>query len=171
MSSYTKVIIFILILILFSVAIVFIDSSIDNMNESMPEISDGIVKGDADYNDAVDLVNDKSYVASMEKAVSAENNYNSSLNNLKTLKNNFSRDVNDVHEQYINAAINEVELKLKAVDKLKESIECFEVNSNYTGTNYASEANDLIYDSLEYQNQRDSLVSKNPDLFRQNFIV
>ena len=141
------------------------------MNESMPEISDGIVKGDADYNDAVDLVNDKSYVASMEKAVSAENNYNSSLNNLKTLKNNFSRDVNDVHEQYINAAINEVELKLKAVDKLKESIECFEVNSNYTGTNYASEANDLIYDSLEYQNQRDSLVSKNPDLFRQNFIV
>ena len=56
-------------------------------------------------------------------------------------------------------------------NELKDSIECFEDNLNYTGTNYASEANDLIYDSVKYQEKRDSLVSENPKLFKQNFII
>lgn len=171
MSNYTKVIIFILILVLISAAIVFLDSSVDTMNKAMPDIGDGIVQGDKDYNDAVDLVNDKNYDESMKKAESAEKNYNSSLVSLKLLKENFTQDINDVHKSYISNVIDELELKLKAVGKLKEAIECFEVNSNYTGTNYASEANDLIYDSLKYQNERDSLVSENPKLFKQNFII
>ena len=171
MSNYTKVIIFILILVLISAAIVFLDSSVDNMNKVMPDISDGIVNGDKDYNEAVELVNDKNYNGSMNKALSAEDNYNASLKSLNLLKDNFTSDVSDVHKEYINATIQELELKLKAVDYLKESIGYFEINSNYTGTSYASQANDFIYESLEYQNQRDSLVSENPDLFKQNFII
>ena len=171
MSNYTKVIIFILILVLISAVIVFLDSSIDNMNKVMPDISDSIVNGDNDYNEAVELVNDKNYNESMNKAISAESNFNSSLKNLKSIKDNFSSDVPKVHKEYIEDAINEVDLKLKAVDKLKSAIECFEVNSNYTGTNHASEANDYIYEALQYQNQRDSLVSENPNLFKQNFIM
>ena len=171
MFKYTKVIIFILILLLVSGAVVFIDSSIDNMNKSIPDISEGIVSGDSDYNEAVELVNNKYYAESMSKAVSAENNFNKSLNRLYALKDNFTNDVDDVHESYINTTIHEVELKLKAVEKLKESIECFEVNSNYTGTGYASEANDYIYEALQYQNQRDSIVSENPKMFKENFIM
>ena len=56
-------------------------------------------------------------------------------------------------------------------DYLKESIDCFKVYSNYTGTNYASEANDLIYDAVNYQNERDTIVKDNPNLFKQNFII
>lgn len=171
MSNYTKVIIFILILILISAVIVFIDSSIDNMNKTMPDISDGIVNGDNDYNEAVDLVNNKNFAESMNKADSAEDNYNKSLDKLKLIKNNFSSDVSDVHKSYINTVIDEVELKIKAVGKLKDSIECFESNYNYTGTNYASEANDYIYNALQYQNERNSLVKDNPNLFKQNFII
>ncbi len=171
MSNYTKVIIFILILIIISAAIVFIDSSVDNMNKAMPEISDGVVKGDSDYNDAVNLVNNKSYDESMNKAISAGNNYNVSLYKLNNLKDNFTSDIDDVHKDYINAAINELNMKLKAVDKLKEAIDCFKVNRNYTGTNYAYEANDLINDSLKYRDVRDSLVSENPNLFKDNFVI
>jgi len=170
-SNYTKVIIFILILLIVSAAVVFLDSSIDNMNKLMPDISDGIVNGDKEYNEAVELVNNKNYEESMNKAVSAESNFNSSLKNLKLLKENFSSDVSKIQREYIDDAIDEVDLKLRAVDKLKSAIDCFEVNSNYTGTNYASEANDLIYESLKYQNQRDELVSENPNLFKENFII
>ena len=77
---------------------------------------------------------------------------------------------NDQNE-YIDTVINELEYKLSAVDKLKEAIECFEVNSNATGTSYASEANDLIYDATTYQNQRDTIVKDNPNLFKENFII
>ena len=171
MSSYSKLIIFILALIVISAAIVLIDSSVDSINKTMPDISDSIVKGDSDYNEAVQLVNDKYYDNSMSKAISAGNNYNESLHKLQDIKTEFSQDINDVQNEYIDTVITELELKIQAVDKLKEAIECFEVYSNYTGTNYASEANDLIYEATTYQNQRDTIVKDNPDLFKQNFII
>ena len=171
MSSYTKVIIFILILILISAAIVFIDSSIDNMNKLMPEISDGIVNGDNDYNEAVNLLNAKSYTESLNKATSAGNNYNESLYKLNILKDNFTSDVNDVHKEYIDDAILELELNLQAVDKLKESINYLGTGYNYTGSNYGFEANDLMDQSMEYRNARDLLVEDNPNLFKHNFII
>ena len=171
MSKYIKLIIFILILGLVSAVILYMDSSVDNMNKLMPEISKGIVNGDKDYNDAVELVNNKNYANSMNKAISAGNNYNNSLNKLHILKNNFTSDVNQVHKDYINNAILELELKLKAVDKLKESIESFKVNANYTGSQYGFEANDYMNQSMKYKDVMDSLVSKNPKLFKQNFII
>lgn len=164
-SKYSKLIIFILVLVLISAAIVLIDSSVDNINKSMPEISDAIVKGDSDYNEAVNLVNDKYFQDSMDKAISAENNYNSSLNKLLDIQDEYSSDVNEVQKEYISTVIQELELKIQAVGKLKDSIECFEVESNYTGTNYASEANDLIYEATQYQNERDAMVLENPKLF------
>jgi hypothetical protein len=170
-SSYSKLIIFIVVLVLISAAIVLIDSSVDSINKTMPEISDAIVEGDSDYNEAVQLVNDKSFDESMNKAISAGNNYNDSLKKLRDIQSEYSADINDVQDDYINTVIEELELKIKAVDKLKESIDCFKVYSNYTGTNYASEANDLIYDAVNYQNERDTIVKDNPNLFKQNFII
>lgn len=67
MSSYIKLIIFVVVLVLVSTAILFVDSSTDNMNKSMHDISDGIVQGDSDYNDAVDLTNGKNFYDAMEK--------------------------------------------------------------------------------------------------------
>ena len=171
MSSYTKLIIFILILVLVSAAIVFIDSSIDSMNEIMPEISDCIVNGDNDYNEAVDLLNNKNFKESMNKAVSAGNNYNESLSKLYILKDNFTSDVNDIHKEYVDDAISELELKLQAVDNLKESINYLETGYNYTGSNYGFEANDLMNQSLQYRDARELLVKDNPNLFKQNFII
>ena len=168
MSSYSKLIIFVAALLIISAAVVLIDSSVDSINKTMPDISDSIVNGDNDYNEAVILVNSRSFDESRNKAISAGNNYNDSLDKLKDIKNNFSSDVNDVQDEYIDTVIRELELKLQAVDKLKESIDCFEVNSNYTGTNYASEANDLIYEATKYQDQRNTLVKENPKLFKGN---
>ena len=67
MSSYIKLIIFIVVLVLISTAIVFVESSTDDMNKSMHSISDGIVQGDSEYNEAVDLVNSKNFHDGMEK--------------------------------------------------------------------------------------------------------
>ena len=168
MSSYSKLIIFIFILVLLSAVVVLIDSSVDTINKSMPEVSDGVVKGDQDYNEAVDLVNNKSFSEAMDKADSAENNFNNSLNKLKEIRGKFSKDINDVHKDYINTVYDEIELKMDAVGKLKDAIKCFEINENATGTEYALEANDYMNSSLEYENSRNSLVETHPDLFKDN---
>ena len=165
MSSYIKLIIFIVVLVLISTAVVFVESSTDNMNKSMHSISDSIVQGDSDYNEAVDLVNSKHFDDGMDMAESAGDNFNVSLKKLKEMQDN-SSDINEIHRKYINTVINEVELKLQAVDLLKEAIECFEVQSNYTGSNYASQANDIMYQAKVYQDQRDNLVLNNSGLFK-----
>lgn len=165
MSSYTKLIIFIAVLILISLAILTIDSSMDNINKTMPEISDSIVQADKDYNESVDLLNNKNYDESMVKAESAGDNYNNSLKKLSEIRDKFKKDLNEVHKDYIDTTIMELQLKLNAVDELKESIYYLRNYYNYTGSSHASQANDIIYDAVNYQNERNAIVQDNPGLF------
>ena len=122
MSSYIKLIIFIVVLLLISVAIVFIDSSVVNINHSMPAISDGIVQGDKDYNESVELLNERSFDEANQKAISAGDNYNNSLKKLEKIRDKYNKDLHEVHKDYIDTTIDELNLKLKAVDELKEAI-------------------------------------------------
>ena len=165
MSSYIKLIIFIVVLLIISASIVFIDSSMDNINQSMPSISEGIVQGDKDYNESVELLNSRYFYDANDKAISAGDNYNNSLKKLNDIKDKFNKDLNEVHKDYIDAAINELELKLRAVDELKESIYYLQNYYNYTGSTHGTQANELMYDAVEYQNQRNGIVQENPDLF------
>ena len=165
MSSYIKLIIFIVVLLLMSVAVVYIDSSMDNINESMPKISDNIVQGDRDYNESVELLNSQYFDKSREKAISAGDNYNNSLHSLQNIKDKYNNDLKKVHKDYIDTTINELELKLKAVDNLKDAIYYLGMYENYTGSAYGSDANEIMYDALKYQNQRNEIVQNNSKLF------
>lgn len=165
MSSYIKLIIFIVVLLLISVTVVYIDSSMDNINHSMPEISDGIVQGDKDYNESVELLNSQNYDEAENKADSAGDNYNNSLHKLEDLKEKYEKDLNEVHKNYIDTSINELEVKLKAVDELKESIHYLGMYYNYTGSSHGTEANDLMSNAVNYQNKRVNIVQENPELF------
>ena len=135
MSNYNKVIIFIVFLIVFSGALIYLHNTESSMNKNMPDISDSIVSGDSDYNAAVDLLNNKNYDESKNKAISANNNFNQSLILLLSIKDNLTSDTNDVHKKYINSVISELELKMNATDYLMESIDYYNGNtrSGYYG--------------------------------------
>ena len=166
MSSYTKLVIFILVLLLISAGIIFLDSSVDTINKSIPSINEDIEKGNDDYNDAVELLNNKNYTGAMNKATSASNYYNSSLKKLSDVKSNFNNDINNVHKSYINAAYKKVQIKIKAINSLTMAINYYEDHYNSTGNTYALEANDYMNESLQYQDSRNQLVSENPNLFK-----
>ncbi len=165
MFRYIKLIIFIVVLLFISVSVVYLDSSMDNINESMPEVSDSIVQGDKDYNESVELLNTRYFDQSREKAKSAEDNYNDSLHTLQNIKDKYNKDLNEVHRDYIDTTINELELKLQAVDNLKEAIDYLESYDNYTGSAYGSDANEIMYDAVNYQNERNEIVQNNTELF------
>ena len=165
MSSYIKLIIFIVVLLLISVAVVFIDSSMDNINQSMPEISSGIIQGDKDYNESVELLNSRNYDEADNKAKSAGDNYTDSLHKLEKIQKKYDKDLTEVHKEYLDTTINELEVKLKAVDELKESIHYLGMYYNYTGSTHGSEANDLMVNAVNYQNKRVNIVQENPELF------
>lgn len=166
MSNYSKVIIFIVILIVFSGAVIYLYGSENSMNSSMPDISSSIVNGDSNYNEAVDLVNSKNYDEARNKATSAENNYNRSINLLSNVMTNLDYDTNDVQKNYLNTIFKELELKVNATYHLSEAIDHYEYKENRAGNEYASEANDYMNQALEFQNSRNDLVKNNPNDFK-----
>ena len=131
----------------------------------MPKISDSIVQGDKDYNESVELLNSQNFDESREKAISAGDNYNNSLHGLQNIKDKYKKDLKEVHKDYIDTTIKELELKLKAVDNLKDSIYYLEMYENYTGSAYGTDANEIMYDALKYQNERNEIVQNNSGLF------
>ncbi|WP_405293725.1 hypothetical protein [Methanobrevibacter sp.] len=167
MSSYIKLIIFIVVLLAVSIAIVSMDSSMENINKSMTNISDSIVQGDEDYNESVKLLNERSFYEANQKAQSARDNFNESLEKLLKIRYKYEDDLNNVHEDYFDALINELEIKLKAVDELNQSIYYLENYYNYTGSTHGTEANDLMANAVQFQNERNSIVKENPKLFEK----
>lgn len=166
MSNYNKVIIFIVVLIIFSASVIYLYTSETSINRTIPEISSNIVTGDDSYNRAVDLLNDRDFNGARNSAMSASNCFNNSYSQLLSIRNNFTSDTNDVYKKYIDAALNEIELKRNATDNLLTAIGYLENNQNSTGSYYASQANDFMNQAIEYQNVRIKLVEDNPSLFK-----
>lgn len=166
MSSYTKVIIFIIVLIIFSCTVIYLYNSESTINEIMPEISSYIVAGDSDYNSAVKLLNAKNYNEAKNKAISAQNNFNHSRSLLKSIKDNFTSGTGDAHKNYINTVLNEIELKINATEYLLKAINSYKNYQNSTGNGYAEQANSIMKDALDFQKVRSNLVKNNPNLFK-----
>ncbi|WP_407433093.1 hypothetical protein [Methanobrevibacter sp.] len=166
MSNYSKVIIFIVILIVFAGAVIYLHGSESNMNSLMPDVGSSITGGDSDYNTAVDLLNNKNYSEAKNRAISAGNNYNQSIKLLSSIKDNFTPDINDVHKNYINTVLKELELKSNATHNLIISIDYYKDHKNSTGNEYSSQANNYMNKALEFQNARNKLVKDNPNYFK-----
>ena len=167
MTSYNKLIIFIVALVLFSAAVVFLSNTDNNpTNKIMPDISSNIAEGDSQYNEAVDLLNNKSYDEAKNKAISAGNNFNHTYDQLSSIRDNFTSETIDVHKNYVNALLNEVELKINATGYLIDSIDKFKSYQNATGNDYANKANEHMQDAVEFQNVRNNLTNDNPNLFK-----
>lgn len=165
MYGYIKLIIFIVVLLFISVAVVFIHSSVDNINQSMPQISDSIVQGDKDYNESVELLNSRDFDQASQKAQSAGDNYNDSLKKLSQIRQKYDKDLHEVHKDYIDTTIKELETKLNAVEELKESIYYLGMYYNYTGSTHGTEANEIMADAIKYQDERNNITYENPNLF------
>ena len=147
MSDYKRALIFIFLLVIIAIAIVYVGFSMNSLDNSMAEISDNISNGDKEYNDAVNLINNKNY------------------RDLSDIQNG-SYNFNEVHKEYLATAIDEVELKQDAASNLVHAIYYFKNNDNSTGSSYGNKANSLMDEAIQYQNARNKLVNDNPNLFR-----
>lgn len=164
MSNYNKSLVFIFLLVIIAIAIVYIGFSMNSLDNSMAKISDNIANGDNGYNEAVNLINNRNYDAALEKALLASDDYNNSLSDLSDIQNNSN--FSEVHKEYIDTVISEVELKQNASSNLVHAVYYLKNNDNATGSSYGSSANSLMDEAIEYQDARNALVNNNPNLFR-----
>lgn len=143
-----------------------INSSIDNANQVIPDISSAISNGDSNYNEAVDLVNNERYDEALDMANQASLNFNNSLTNLLNIKENNTDDLDKVYQEYINYTYYEVELKFNATNELIYSIQAYKEDNIEIGNDYSSQANYLMNRAVDYQEMRVEVANNNHNMFK-----
>ena len=141
-----------------------INSSIDNINIIMPKLSQSIVDGDSNYNDAVNYVNKKNYDAADQEVKKSIESFNEGENKLLSMDN--INELNDtIYIQYFNLIKEELSLKQNATMNLQLAIQYFKSGDNKAANEYVTKANSLMTQGVSIQNQRQNLVVNNPDKF------
>ncbi|MCL2116685.1 MAG: hypothetical protein FWH29_10755 [Methanobrevibacter sp.] len=142
-----------------------ITSSIENIDLTMSEISQNIVDGDRNYNEAVKYVNSRNYDAADEKIKNAITSFNEGQNKFLSIDN-----VNEINEtiytQYINLIKEEISLKQNATINLQLAIQYYKSGNNETANGYVTKANSFMTQGVVIQNQRHNLAVNNPDKFK-----
>lgn len=157
----------IIIIVLFATVAISgcINSPLDNINIIMPKLSQNIVDGDSNYNEAVIYTNNKNYDAADQKIKKSIASFNEGQNKLLSIDN--TNELNDtIYIQYLNLIKEEISLKQNATADLQLAIKYFEAGDNETGNQYVTKANSLMTNGVFVQNQRQNLVINNPDKFK-----
>jgi cellobiose-specific phosphotransferase system component IIA len=143
-----------------------INSPIDNINLIIPKLSQNIVDGDINYNEAVKYVNARNYDAADQKVKESTMNFNEGQNKLLSI-DNLNELNNTIHIQYINLISEELSLKQNATINLQLAIQYFKSGDNKTANEHVTKANSLMTQGVSFQNQRQSLVVNNPNIFKE----
>lgn len=157
----------IIVIVLFATVAISgcISSSIDNINTIMPKLSQNIVDGDTNYNEAVYYANNNNYDVADQKIKKSIANFNEGQNKLISI--DYMNEVNDtIYVQYFNLIKEELSFKQNSTANLQLAIEYFKSGDNETANGYVTKANSLMTQGVFLQNQRQNLVVNNPNKFK-----
>ncbi|MDR0900343.1 MAG: hypothetical protein LBM26_01680 [Methanobrevibacter sp.] len=143
-----------------------INSPLDNINEIIPNLSQHIVNGDNNYNEAVKAVNNLDYAIADEKAKTAKSEFNEAQNNLLEI-NKYTDNINEtLYLQYIQLLKEEINLKQNATKNLQLATEYFESGSISSANSYVDIANSLMDQGITIQKEREQIIKDNPGKFQ-----
>lgn len=154
------------IVLLFTVAISgCIGSPVDNINLIMPKISEDIVSGNDNYNEAVNFVNSRNYDAADQKIKKSTASFTEAQNKLLSIDS--IPQLNDtIYVQYIELIKQELSFKLNATMDLQLAIQYFKAGNNETANEFVTKANSKMSQGVSIQKQRQALVVNYPDKFQ-----
>lgn len=147
-----------------------IGSSVERLNDMIPEINDNILKGDTYFNSAAKEYNNKEYDSANEILDDAIKEYTNAENKLKEASEIINKTNDTVFINYIDLSNKEVTSKKEACEKFKVVCDLAK-NKEYTGqSQYISKINKLMSDAIDYHNEREILSDKYSNKFKEENI-
>ena len=142
-----------------------INSPIDNINTVIAKLSQNIVGGDSNYNEAVNYVNSHNYYVADQKVKISLESFTEGQNRILSI--DYVNELNDtVYIEYLNLIKEELSFKRNATVNLQLAIQYFKSGDNKTANGYVTKANSLMIQGVSVQKQRQNLVINNPDKFQ-----
>lgn len=142
-----------------------IQSDTSKINELAPTINNHIKQGDKSFNDAAWNVNNFNYDNALQKCENATAEFNLAKSAAQDA-NEFAKNSQDyVYIQYFGLVINEIDAKISATSELNMAIQFFAAGENETANNHVSSANRFMQKAVDFMNQKEEIVKKNPTKF------
>lgn len=159
-----KIIIMIILLSIVSIS-GCINSTINNINQMIPQLTNVIIEGNNNFNLAADYTNNNDYNNADEKIEIAIEKFNEGEYKFLEINQQLNNVNDTIYIEYLNLIKEEISLKKDAASNLQLAIQFFKSGDNETANNYVSTANSLMDQGVNIQNQRAKIVKNHPDKF------
>lgn len=146
-----------------------VSTSLDNINSLMPDINSQIENGNIYYNESVVALNNKNYSEADTKANLAIKEYTKAKENVLETNKYFEGVNQTIYIEYLDLVKNEINLKNNASSNILQASKYYKENNIPQGNSYSEIANSKMNEALDIQNERNTLVKENPDLFKEFF--
>lgn len=151
------------------IAVVFvsgcINTEMDNLNKIVNDLSDDIISGDTNYNNAINSLNSKDYTNAESSIFNASTSYTNSYNTVLEAIKDAERLNNTIYANYLNIVKSEIQLKLNATNQLQLAVQSYKSGGVEDGNSYSDKASVTMTQALIKQKERASIAKNNPDRF------
>lgn len=141
-------------------------SEVTQIDQLTDPINNHMSSGDNYFNQAATSTNKYQY----DDAQDQVNNASSEFNQAKTMSQEasvYAKSLQDaLYSTYFQLTLLQLDAKINATNELKLAIPLFMRNDTRSGNSHVDQANQFMQQSLDYQNQKDDLVSQNPTKFK-----
>jgi len=141
-----------------------VNSDMENINQIIPKLNDNIKNGDSNFNLAVDGLNtNKTDVAEVKVKIAIEK-FSNAKTNIDDIQKNYKSLNNTKYINYIDLISEELDYKVNASLALQSAIRTSS-NNRQLFNEYVRYANSWMLKGFYIQDERNSLVLNNPNLF------
>ncbi|MDR2544856.1 MAG: hypothetical protein LBD03_04830 [Methanobrevibacter sp.] len=141
-----------------------VNSDMENINQIIPKLNDNIKNGDSNFNLAVDGLNTNKTDVAEVKVKTAIEKFNNAKTNIDEIQKNYKSLNNTKYINYIDLISEELDYKVNASLALQSAIRT-PSNNRQLFNEYVSYANSWMLKGFYTQDERNSLVLNNPNLF------
>ncbi|MGL6298314.1 MAG: hypothetical protein ACRC1M_04015 [Methanobacteriaceae archaeon] len=142
-----------------------INSEIGNLNKIINDLSNDIVNGDTNYNNAVNSLNSKDYTNAESSIFNASTSYTNSFNKVSEAIKDAEGLNNTLYLNYLNIVKEEIQLKLNATNQLQLAVQSYKNGAAESGNTYSDKASAAMTQALIKQKERAEIAKNNPDKF------
>lgn len=143
-----------------------ITSDVSKMNDMAISINNHLKRGDNYYNLSAANTNKQQYSQALSECNNASYEYGLAQDTAKVAYNISKNTQDPTYIDYMQNVIFELEAKLNATSELKKTIIFLQNNQTSQANNSMDLANSYMEKALEYQKNREEIVSQNPSKFK-----
>ncbi|MBE6494035.1 MAG: hypothetical protein E7Z84_05460 [Methanosphaera stadtmanae] len=158
------IIICIILIITISAGIIYYNNT-SKIDSEIPSINTNIRRGNTEYNQAVNALNNKNYSQAQQRSINALENYGNVSEKLNTTIELAKNQNETILLEYLMITQTEIDQKINATKEILTGIELINNNNYYSSIEHFRKSNTIMSNTTQYSDKRNQIESNYPEKF------